>query len=372
DAVYSETGLYEVLFTVPEDFRVAMSGTLINAINEGEGDRVKYDLCPPSGEGLRTCHYVSGPMRDSLVVAGPGFGVITACAGDEYRVLSDGEACDEDDVAVNVYFWRDDDDVARDVLRFATDSVRIFNEKFGPYPFNELDVVETFNFTGIEYPGIVVIAERNWQRGNAFLEITTAHEVAHQWWYSLVGNDQVLQPWLDESITSYSEYVYLRNAYDERRAGEYIDSEDQAYRRYRNQNFPDLVLDLPVSAYDRSYGAIIYTKGPLFYYQELEQTLGRDEFFDAVQLYFQRHRYEVVRSRDVLEAFEDATGQDLDYIFAQKVGEFPGLDRAEGCRGELRPEFGPIPTTMSRRAVRWLYGTACGSGRMMPQGQPEF
>jgi aminopeptidase N len=42
--------------------------------------------------------------------------------------------------------------------------------------------------------------------------VVIVHETAHQWWYSMVGNDQILEPWLDESLADYSEVVY----YDEK------------------------------------------------------------------------------------------------------------------------------------------------------------
>jgi len=365
DAVYSATGLYDVRFTTPEDFRVAMSGSLVN----GEVGDDGREVCPDTGDGTRTCRFLSGPMRDSLVVAGPNFGKITGCA-EANAILDVGQTCDPDDVAVNVYHWPGDEAVALNVLQFSLDSVRIFSEKFGPYPYAELDVAETFNYTGIEYPGIIVIAARNWERGNQFLEITTTHEVAHQWWYGVVGNNQVGKPWLDESLTSYSEYVYMRNVYDERRGADLVDSDDRSYKRYKDNGWPDLAMGLSTAAYNGgNYGMIIYVKGPLFYQRLENELLGREAFFDAVQLYFQRHRYEIVRSRDVLEAFEDSSGRDLDRSFYNWVGDFPGLDRREDCRGDARPPYDAVTTSVSRRAVRWLYGSACGSGRILPAGQ---
>lgn len=300
DAVYSETGLYEILLTMPDNFVLAMSGSEI-------------DQYPGAEDGTTVHHYVSGPMRDSLLVAGPDLGKIT-----EYV----------DDIAINVLYWPGGERAAEWVLGISVDSVRIYNENFGPYPYAELDIAETFNYTGIEYPGIIVLADRNWERGNQFLEVTTAHEVAHQWWYSLVGNNQVEQPWLDESLTSYSEYVYMRDVYNEERARDTIQGDRDWYNYYRSTGAPDLVLDLPVSSYmDNNYGVIIYVKGPLFY-TELERQLGRETFLKALQLYFKQHRYEVVESKDVLDAFEAATGEDLDALFYQWVGDFPGLDPA--------------------------------------------
>ncbi len=298
DAAFSETGLYETYLTVPENFVVAMSGTEIESI--------------PGENGTKTVHYVSGPMRDSLLVAGPDFGILTDTV---------------DDIKVNVFYYPGDEATAQDVLKFSTDSVRIFSETFGDYPFAELDVAETFNYTGIEYPGIVVISERNWERGNSFLEITTAHEVGHQWFYSVIGNNQVDQPWLDESLTSYTEYVYVRGVHGEEDGKEYVDNERTSYRNYRDVGVNDAVLGLPVSAYPDIYGLIIYTKGPLFF-AELERVLGLEMFNKAVQHYYEQNKYQVVQSADVLNAFEEATGQELDEIFYEWVGDFPGLDPA--------------------------------------------
>jgi aminopeptidase N len=48
----------------------------------------------------------------------------------------------------------------------------------------------------MEYPTIIFSEVDKW---------TVAHEVAHQWWYGLVGNDQYAEPWLDESLATWSE-----------------------------------------------------------------------------------------------------------------------------------------------------------------------
>ncbi|MBI5961510.1 MAG: M1 family metallopeptidase [Chloroflexi bacterium] len=309
DAAYTESGLYEVLLTVPESFVVAMSGSEIERF--------------PAGDEQMTYHYVTGPMRDLLLVASPIFGKLTNVVDDE--------------ITVNVFFWPGGESAAEEVLRITSDAVHIFSEKFGTYPYAELDVAETFNYTAIEYPGIIVVSDRSWVRGNTFLEIATAHEVGHQWFYGLIGNNQVQQPWIDESMTSFTEYVYLRELYGEKRFKDTVQGDRDWYNYYKSSGAPDLVLDLPVASYsDNNYGVIIYTKGPLFYF-ELEKLLGQERFLKAVQLYFQRFRYEVARSNDVLTAFEDATDEDLDAIFYQWVGEFDGLDPAVVEEMKTRP-----------------------------------
>jgi hypothetical protein len=70
---------------------------------------------------------------------------------------------------------------------------------YGPYPWKTLtlaygpDLVEE----GIEYPTILF-------EGPDRFGVITPHEVAHQWFYSLVGNNQARDPWLDEGFASWA------------------------------------------------------------------------------------------------------------------------------------------------------------------------
>jgi aminopeptidase N len=67
-----------------------------------------------------------------------------------------------------------------------------------------------------------------------------------------------------------------------------------------------------------AYGAIVYTKGPLFYVA-LEQLLGRETVYAAIAEYFRRHKYGIAVTDDVQRAFEDVAKRDLSAIFNQWV-----------------------------------------------------
>jgi hypothetical protein len=92
---------------------------------------------------------------------------------------------------------------AGQMLAVAERAMRTFRAAFGPYPYPELDVVLTgrTSFGGMEYPTIVFTAP------NANV---VAHELAHQWWYGTVGNDQFSEPWLDEGLATWSERLPTR------------------------------------------------------------------------------------------------------------------------------------------------------------------
>jgi aminopeptidase N len=86
----------------------------------------------------------------------------------------------------------------------------------------------------------------------------------------------------------------------------------------------------------------VYGKGPLFYV-ELERQLGRDTVYKALKTYFNRYKYRVVTSAEVLHTFEDVSGKDLRDVFRKWVGDFPGLD----SESVQPPVNQPAPATES-------------------------
>jgi hypothetical protein len=87
---------------------------------------------------------------------------------------------------------------AQSSLAAAKRSLAKFSKSFGTYPYREVDVVLTgfVTFGGMEYPTIIFTLPD---------PITISHELAHQWWYGIVGDDQYREPWLDEGFATWSE-----------------------------------------------------------------------------------------------------------------------------------------------------------------------
>ncbi len=81
----------------------------------------------------------------------------------------------------------------------AAAAIADFSRRFGGYPDTEYDLAITPGLGGgIEYPGHVM-------QGPGTIGRTTSHEVGHMFFYSLAGNDQGRDPWLDEGLASYAE-----------------------------------------------------------------------------------------------------------------------------------------------------------------------
>lgn len=303
DPHYATTALYEISLTHSIELTTIISGV---TIDETQNE-----------DGTVTEHIVTGPMRYSILMASPTIGKISDIV---------------DDTTVNVYYLDGDESGAPWALDVGLDSMRIFNEQFGQYPYSELDIVETFTVSGVEFPGVIVITNDHWNNGNVNMQATVAHEVAHQWWYSVVGNDQVNYPWLDESLTTFSEAsVYWRNIIpgEEEQANARVRRYREWYEDYINSpNSINLPMNLPVNAYNaQQYGPLIYGKGAVFY-TELETEIGREALMAGLQAYFADQKYDIASTADILRHMEDASGQELDAFFYEWLGDFEGLDPA--------------------------------------------
>lgn len=134
------------------------------------------------------------------------------CVSDRYQTLQAMEG----DTLVTVYA-RDKNQAAQ-ALKYARQALRCFSERFGPYPYPSFTLAEVdFPFGGMEYPGLVMISSGQLSLGGEDLEFLVAHEAAHQWWYAVVGNDQINQAWQDEALCEYSLLDYVETYYGKQR-----------------------------------------------------------------------------------------------------------------------------------------------------------
>ncbi|HZY45157.1 MAG TPA: M1 family metallopeptidase [Anaerolineae bacterium] len=274
DAVYSDSALYQVNISAPSNQIVAASG-----------------VCDRSSNATtQTLKCVSGPMRDFMIGMSADFQI----ASDQI-----------DGIQVNSYYLARDAEAGQNGLTTVVNSIKSYEQRIGAYPFTELDLLETpTQAGGIEYPGLIVVAEDLYRQARGFQEGATAHEAAHQWWYSLVGNDQLDDPWLDESLTQFTTALYFYDQYGQ--SGLDGDVNQDLVRRHDRVKGTDedKRADLPVAAYTgRQYSAIVYGKAPLFFYA-LWQKMGDEKYNAFMQNYFQANRYGVAKVDDLLKAIE--------------------------------------------------------------------
>ncbi len=241
DTSYFDISFYLVRVTAPASLTIAASGVEVSRETTGNQQILTF---------------AAGPVRDFYLAASEHYIVVSESVGD---------------TLLNSYAFKGREQGAQLALEFAKSALLSFSERFGPYPYTEFDVLSTpMQALGIEYPGIVGItlpayAPEGEVLGLPFpvmLESVVAHEVAHQWFYNVVGNDQIDEPWLDEAMAQYSTWLYYVDAYGEANVQAYRDSWDERWDRVERAEIP---IGLPADEYEgKEYGAIIYGRGPIF------------------------------------------------------------------------------------------------------------
>jgi hypothetical protein len=291
DPVYAEASFFSLEFSAPKGYTVVTSGS-----TTGKQD---------NEDGTVTWSCVSGPMRDMMVVVSDRFESTSTAVGF---------------IRVNSYYLAEHKRSGEQVLGYARDALRAYQRSFGLYPFAELDVVEAPIYAGgMEYPGLVMVAEQYYPQGGEYFEFIAAHEVAHQWWYSLVGDDQVNTPWLDESLANFSTVYYYEATYDRARAElvfqNYVASR---YQSAKNKG-ADNIVNQPVAAFSpEDYGLIVYGKGAVFF-SELRKKLGDEAMLAFLRAYFQDREYKLTTGDDLLRVAEQSSGQDLHEFYQQWI-----------------------------------------------------
>lgn len=88
------------------------------------------------------------------------------------------------------------------LAREAETHLRAHAARFGPFPYEQLAIAVLPDVSGgIEYPGAILLGTRQDR------DATLSHELGHEWFYGLVGDDQARDPWLDEGFATYAEAI---------------------------------------------------------------------------------------------------------------------------------------------------------------------
>ncbi len=293
DVTVADAAFFRVRLTVPQAQIVAATGALIEQ---------RDDLAA----GTKTLHFVSGPAREFNAVMSADYQVAARLVGG---------------TQVRSFFLTRDRVAGERALDVAARSLEVYNDLFGVYPYTELEIAPTTTTAGgIEYPGLIVLNRFYYQGSrNERFDWANAHEVAHQWWYNLVGNDQLREPWLDEALTNYATWLYYERTTTPAIASQLKQEVFQAPADEARRRNADQAIGLPVSAYaPENYGPIVYGKGPLFF-DALRQRVGDEAFFKILRVYLQRYTYQMARGLDFLAVAEEVAGQDLHPLYLRWI-----------------------------------------------------
>ena len=239
-------------------------------------------------------------------------------ASNEYLVQSTtiGE------VTIYSYSFPYDKYSGQQVLEDTANAVQLFSQLISPYPHLTLSAVEADFFDGMEYEGLYFLSHGFYDlydgTPKGYLTFIAAHETAHQWWYGMVGNDQALEPWLDEALCTYMEHIFYENVYLD-----YMVSSSQSmvdWWWFYRVNFYDPEGWVDGTIYDfsyfRSYRDAVYLNGAKFL-DALRLRIGDQAFFAFLRDYASQKRYQLATAADFFAILSEHSSEDLDDLLAQ-------------------------------------------------------
>ncbi|HEC60883.1 MAG TPA: hypothetical protein ENI27_01360 [bacterium] len=175
---------------------------------------------------------------------------------------------------------------------------------------------------GMEFSGIIVLASRLYDlEGESpgelqrfILEGTLAHEVAHQWFHTIVGNDQLTEPWIDESLAQYAYWLYYLDRYGDARQA-FQEFED-TWKRIKRGRIP---IGRPVWSFSRrEFGPVIYGRAPLFLYA-LSGRMGQERFDLLLSELVRRYEWQLIEGEVIKAVAEELCPCRLDDLWEEWV-----------------------------------------------------
>lgn len=234
-------------------------------------------------------------VRDFSLVVNPDFRLTSRTVGE---------------VALRVYTETVSGDVTADL---AAQALVGLGEAFGPYPWPDLVLAEIGGGGGfsMEYPRAIHLT-----RTKVTDTYVIYHEVAHQWFYALLGNDQMREPWLDEGFADFS--------------ARHLMGIGENHCSTRDVDSPVFAWEAgPISGGDWTscdgYFHAVFDQSSEFL-NALRSAMGDEAFFGAMRDFIDRNGHDVVTGRSLLDHLQRRSQTDLLPLYRRYLAAYDDID----------------------------------------------
>ena len=207
---------------------------------------------------------------------------------------------------------------AQAMIPVADDVLTTYGERFAPYPWQKLDIVEIGDSFGGGYGPLSTIFllasifDMPTDHPYSMVSSLVSHELGHQWWGNLLNVWSPDAVWLSEGFAEFSSCLYAEVAAGSRRQFA-TDGLMYQYQVPSDSDVPLTYYQVYMSPY---YQSIVYDKGAMVL-DMLRYELGDDAFFAAMQHHVATFSYAFVGNADFIASIEESTGQDLGWFWDQ-------------------------------------------------------
>jgi hypothetical protein len=348
---YADFGTYDVAVTLPEGWRIGATGVLVEAPVD-------------NGDGTATHTFYAEHVIDFAWGASPHFRTLTTHHGD---------------VDLEILYYPGQRAEARRVLKATTGGLDVYHDWYGAYGrglYPELTVIlvppGAGGAGGMEYPTLFTVGALNVQGPACFrmLEVETVHELAHQWFQSVVATDEAEEPWLDEGFADYSTVRAMNALYDGALSScggwtfSYL-----AMRRLEYRMMPDTPMAGRAWDFDGlTYGIATYSK-PAVALSTLERRVGDAAMVAFLRAYTDQYAFAHPSAEDLRAVMAETLGAETaDWFFKELVdgagtldAQVARLDAADADLARRGDLCVPVPvalrlTRTGYEVVRWPCG----------------
>lgn len=339
---YSEFGSFKVDITVPANYVVAATGTLLDideyekykeigaknyaviktAINNNDSSDYnklisKLEWYKPMKNSLtKTLHYSAQNVHDFAWFADTNF-VINY---DNLKLYTQKR------VDAFTFYHKESIDKWMMSCNYVKDAVSFYTINVGEYPYAVVNAVEgpvNSGSGGMEYPMVTLITQPD--ASHELLDAIITHEVGHNWFYGILGNNERFHPWMDEGMNTFFQYRYEATKY---KANSILpptpsnllklsvpEFETIIYKSFTQIKIEDKI-DKEATAYetDELYGGSVYMKAAMWMHL-LEMEMGKEDFQKGIEMYFEKWKFKHPYPEDFRKVMEDAAGKSLKKIF---------------------------------------------------------
>ncbi|WP_394820840.1 M1 family metallopeptidase [Pendulispora albinea] len=286
---YADYGSYDVTLDVPQNFVLGATGPAVESRTEG---------------GRRIERHVQSDIHD-----------FAWTAWDQFHSLRDTV----DGVTVTLLFPQDYEPMARRELESLRFTIPHFGKLYGRYPYSLLTVVhpprQAGEAGGMEYPTLITTGG-SWYvpRGVHTPESVTVHEYGHQYFYGLLGSNEVAWPFLDEGLNSFAEQDALGAWLGAGSAAQIFGLElhlASVQAVVGNLGAHEEPVAQPAYAFSSGehYGELVYMRAASIL-ETLRRVYGDDIVFKAMGQYTRRWRFRHPVPDDLIASFAEVVGRD--------------------------------------------------------------
>ena len=211
---------------------------------------------------------------------------------------------------------------AAKVFENTPEMIGFFEEKLGvdfPWPKYDQIVVRDFVSGAMENTTASIFMEElrlnEREAIDSEWDYIIAHELFHQWFGDYVTAESWANLTLNEAFANYSEYLWNEYKYGLDEADLKLVTEMEGYFEESETKQVDLIR-FDYSDSEDMFDSHSYNKGGVILHM-LRKHLGDEAFFQGLNRYLTDHAFQSVEVHDLRQAFEQVSGEDLNWFFNQ-------------------------------------------------------